>query len=128
MKKMILLLLLPFILLNIAGCWFIVGGAVGVAGAYMVSKDTIQGETDKPYEGLWNAAVSVSRIRGVVKQEDNISGYIELEANSSLVKISLIRLTQTTTRLKISARTKIMHFANMSLAQDLYVRIMEEAK
>lgn len=129
MKRLILLLLsFAFILFNISGCfWFIVGGAAGVAGAHAVSKDTIQGESDKAYESLWNAAVNVSRIRGIVKQEDNISGYIEMEANSSLVKIRLIRLTQTATRLKISARSKF-HFPNLSLAQEIFVKIMEEAR
>jgi hypothetical protein len=128
MKKWMLLLLLPFMLLNISGCfWFIVGGAAGAAGAVAISKDTMQGDTDKPYESLWNAAVGVSRIRGTIKQEDSISGYIELQADSNLVKIKLIKLTQATTRLRVSARNKL-HFPNLGLAQDVYGKIMEEAR
>ena len=127
MKKLMFFLMLPVIILNICGCWFIVGGAVGVAGAYAISKDTIQGQSDKPYESLWNAAVTVSKIRGTIKQEDATSGYIELEANSNRVKISLIRLTHATTTLRISARNKL-HFPNMGLAQDMFVKIMEEAR
>ena len=125
-KKLLCFPLALFLLFNICGCWFIVGGVAGVAGAYAVSKDTIQGDTDKPYEALWNAVVTVSRLRGMVKIEDAMKGHIEMQAESSLVWINLIRLTQTATRIKISARK--FHMPNFSLAQDLYVKIMEAAK
>lgn len=115
-----------FIISNLYGCWFLVGGAVGAAGAYAVSKDTVQGATDKPYDRLWGAAVTIARVRGTVIEEDRLRGYIDLEADSSRVKIRLIRLTSSTTRLKISARK--YHLPNLDLAQDLYVRILEEAK
>jgi hypothetical protein len=125
-KTIIFLLLVPFILLNIAGCWFVVGGAAGAAGAYAASKDTIQGETDKPYDSLWNATQTVARIRGAIKSEDYSKGAIELETGSSRVGIRLIRLTHATTRLRVSARKH--HLPDISLAQDIYTKIMEEAK
>lgn len=126
MRK-IILFLIPCIFLSILGCApLIIGGAVGVLGGYAVSKDTIQGETDKNYDGLWEAALTVSKIRGEMKYEDKTKGYIELEAESSKVYIRLIRLTVATTRLRIQARK--YHFPNMSLAQDIFVKIMEQAK
>lgn len=125
-KVMFLLVFVPFILVNIYGCWFLVGGAVGAAGAYIVSKDTVQGETDKSYDELWNAALIVSRMRGTIKQEDKARGYLELEADSSQVWIRLIRLTRATTRLKIKARK--YNLPNINLAQDIFVKIMEQAR
>jgi len=125
-KSIIFLLLVPFILLNISGCWFIVGGAAGAVGAYAASKDTIQGETDKPYDSLWNAAQTVARIRGAIKSEDYSKGVIQIEADSSQVWIRLIRLARATTRLRISARKH--RLPDISLAQDIYTKIMEEAK
>jgi len=126
MKK-IAAFFIPCILVSILGCApLIIGGAVGAVGGYAVSKDTIQGETDRSYDSLWEAALNVSKIRGEVKYEDKTKGYIELEAESSKVYIRLIRLTQATTRVRISARK--YHFPNMSLAQDLYVKILEQAK
>jgi hypothetical protein len=124
--KIFLYFFIPLFLLNISGCVFILGGAAGALGAYGVSKDTIQGETDKPYDSLWSAALMVSKIRGTIKVEDSIKGYIELQADSSRVWIRLIRLTQATTRLRISVRK--YHFPNLGLAQDLYVKIIEEAR
>lgn len=127
MKKLIFLLLfVPFVLTNIYGCWFLVGGAVGAAGVYAISKDTVQGETDKSYDSLWDAALTVSRYRGVIKQEDYSRGYIQLEADASRVYIRLIRLTQATMRLRVSARKH--RLPNINLAQDIFVKIMEEAR
>ncbi len=126
-KAVISLVLVPFIMVNILGCVaLIIGGAAGALGAYAVSNDKIQGETDKPYYMLWDSALRVSRIRGIIKQEDATKGYIELQSESSKVWIRLTKLTQATTRLEVSSRKH--RFPNMELAQDLFVKIMEEAK
>jgi len=127
MRKTLIFSLLFFLFLNILGCAaLIIGGAAGALGAYAIGKDTIQGETDKPYDSLWSSAMAVARIRGVIKQENSLKGYIEMEASRSKVSIALIRLTQATTRLKIKARK--YGFPNLQLAQDLYVRILEQAQ
>lgn len=127
MKKAIFIyFFLPLVLLNIMGCIFVLGGAAGALGAYGISKDTIQTETDKPYDMLWNSALTVSRIRGTIIQEDSQKAYIELQVESSRVWIRLIRLTQVTTRIRISARK--YHLPNLGLAQDIFVKIMEEAR
>ena len=127
MRKMIFIyFFLPLVLLNITGCIFVLGGAAGALGAVGVSRDTIQAETDKPYDMLWNSVLTVSRIRGTIIQEDSQKGYIELQVESNRVWIRLIRLTQATTRIRISARK--YHFPNVDLAQDMFVKIMEEAK
>ncbi|MFA5355850.1 MAG: DUF3568 family protein [Candidatus Omnitrophota bacterium] len=126
MKKIGLFAALCFSIF-IYGCApLIIGGAVGALGGYAVSKDTVQGETDRSYESLWNAAFTVSRIRGEIKYEDKMKGYIEAEAESSRVYIRLVRITSSTTRLRVSARK--YHFPNMNLAQDIFVKIMEQAK
>ena len=126
MRKAILFLI-PCIFLSISGCApLIIGSAVGALGGYAVSKDTIQGETDKSYDSLWEAALTVSKIRGQIKYENKTKGYIESEAESSKVYIRFIRLTLSTTRLRVSARK--YHFPNMSLAQDIFVKITEQAR
>ncbi len=126
-KKVVGYLLIPFLLLSISGCApLIIGAAAGGLGAYAISKDTIQGDTDKPYDSLWNAALMVSRIRGTMKQEDYTRGYIELRVDSSRVEIKLIRLTHATTRLRVASRKH--RLPNLGLAQDLFMKIMEEAR
>jgi len=126
-KKTLHSLLVVCFLITASGCApLIIGGAVGALGAYAVSKDTIQGETDKSYESLWESAVYLCRSRGVIRSEDMVSGRIELNTESSRVWIRLIRVTRSTVRLRVSARK--FHFPNMALAQDIYVKIIEGAR
>ena len=109
-----------------SGCVpFFVGSAVGALGGYAISRNTIQGETDKDYDALWEAAVNVAKIRGSIKTEDKTQGYLELEANSSRAAIRIFRLTKSTNRLKVSARTKL-GLPNIKLAQDIFVKIYQQ--
>ncbi|MDD5432955.1 MAG: DUF3568 family protein [Candidatus Omnitrophica bacterium] len=128
MKKVLsLIVLCSALLTGISGCApLIVGGAVGAIGGYAASRDTVQGETDKNYDSLWNAAVEVARIRGKVKKEDFTKGIIEMQADSSRVTITLVKVTLATTRLKVASRK--FHFPNLALSQELFVKIMDFAK
>ncbi|MDD5108424.1 MAG: DUF3568 family protein [Candidatus Omnitrophica bacterium] len=127
MRGSFLFVLFSYLLISICGCApLIIGAAAGGLGAYAVSRDTVQGDTDKNYEALWDSALNVARARGLIQQEDTNTGYIELGAESSKVWIKLVRLTQATTRLKVSARK--YHFPNMELAQDIFVKIMTGVK
>lgn len=126
MKKVVFLLLIPIIAINLAGCWFIVGGAAGAAGAYVMGKDYMEGNTDRTYDSLWNAAMSVARIRGSIQKEDPMAGRIEVAVESTLVKITLVRVSQATTKVRVAARKH--HLPNLTLAQDIFIKIMEEAK
>lgn len=123
MKKGLSIALVLFILPALCGCVpLIVGAAAGGLGAYAISKDTVQGDSDKNFDLLWESAINVGRQYGIIQQENISTGYIELTADSSKVWIRLIRLTQATTRIRISARK--FHFPNMELAQDLFVKII----
>jgi hypothetical protein len=125
-KGVFIYFFLPLALLNIMGCIFVLGGAAGALGAVGGSRDTIQADTDKPYDLLWNSTLMVSKVRGTIVQENSQKGCVELQVESSYVWIRLIRLTQATTRIRISARK--YHFPDLSLAQDIFVKIMGEAK
>lgn len=123
-KSALFYFLFPLLLLSISGCVpLIVGGAVGAFGGYVASRDTIQADSDKPYEQLWSSALNVSRIRGTIRQEDAARGYIEADIEKTKVWIRMVRLTQATTRIRISCRR--YHLPNLELAQDLFVKIME---
>lgn len=119
-------LLLSLLLVNIYGCApLLIGVAAGGVGIYAAGRDTIQGESDKSYDSLWSAALTVSKIRGTIKQADSLRGHIELKVGASQASIKLIRLTRSTVRLKISARK--FHMPDLSLAQELFTKIMEES-
>lgn len=124
-KTVLVLAVIPFIVLQLSGCVPVLI-ATGAMGGYAVSKDTFQGDTDKSYDSLWSAALNVSKIRGNIKLEDSVKGYLELEAESSKVYVRLIRISQATTRIRVSARK--YHLPNLTLAQDFFVKILEEAR
>jgi hypothetical protein len=116
-----------FLALSLGGCApLLIGAAVGGVGCYAVSRDTVQGDTDKSFASIWQAAVTVSKIRGTIKQEDSERGYLFLQENGSKVWIRLIRLTRSSLRLRIQARK--YHLPNLGLAEELYTKIMEEAR
>ena len=127
MKKSLSIALILFILPVVCGCVpLIIGAAAGGLGAYAVSKDTVQGDSDKGFDLLWESAINVAKQRGIIQQENISTGYIELTADSSKVWIRLIRLTQAATRIRISARK--FHFPNMELSHDLFVKIVSGVK
>jgi len=127
MRKFLCSILVLCLLPLVCGCApLIIGAAAGGLGAYAISKDTVQGDTDKNYDALWDSALDVAKTYGLIQQENAGTGTIELGAQSSKVWIKLIRLTQATTRVKVSARK--YHFPNMELAQDIFVKIMNGAK
>jgi len=127
MRKTFFSALVLFILPALCGCApLIIGAAAGGLGAYAISKDTVQGDSDKDFDLLWESAINVSRQYGITQQENISTGYIELTVDSSKVWIRLVRLTRATTRVRISARK--FHFPNMELAQDLFVKIITGVK
>jgi hypothetical protein len=128
MKKTLLVICAAvFLACNLAGCVpIILGAALGGAGVYAASKDTVQGDSDKPYERLWSAALTVARLRGTLKQQDDLRGYIKVATDSGQVWIKLSKLTPSTTRLRVSARK--FHFPNLELAQEMFFKITEQVK
>ncbi|MFH1622542.1 MAG: DUF3568 family protein [Candidatus Omnitrophota bacterium] len=111
--------------LFLSGCIFVVAG-VGALGGYAISKDTIQGETEKTYDKVWNTAKSVLNTMGSVITENKSKGEFEADFSPSFVKVKIEELTPKTTRLRVSAR-KYM-FPNINLAQKIYIKIIEQAK
>jgi hypothetical protein len=126
-KRPLVCLFQLLLLVSLAGCVpLVVGAAAGGLGGYAISNDTIQGERDNSYERLWGSAVRVSAVRGTIKREDKLKGCIDLDVDSGKAWVRLIRVTRATTRLKVAARKH--HLPDLSLAQDMFVKIMDGAK
>lgn len=103
----------------------VVGGA-GVLGGYAIGRDSIEGHSDKPYAAIWNSALKVAKIKGKLTKEDKEKGEIELEAELSRAWIKLTKLTKTATKIKVSARRYSL--PNLKLAEEVFIKIMEEIK
>jgi hypothetical protein len=125
-KSVASILIIPLLAIGLCGCVPVFLMAVGGVGVYAVSKDTIKGDTDTPYEALWDAALKVARIRGTVLQQDFNRGYIEVEAKPSKIWIQFVRVTSAATQIRVSARK--YKLPNIDLAQEVFIKIIGEAK
>ena len=126
-REKMVVLVLAAVTLACSGCAaLLIGVAAGGVGMYAASNAAIQGESIMSYETLWQAALQVSKIRGTVSKEDFAAGVIELDADSSKVWIRVVKLTSETTRLRVAARK--FKLPNLTLAQDLFLKIMEQAR
>ena len=125
-KLLVLFVLMPFLVTGLSGCVPVFLMAVGGVGVYAISKDTIQGDTDTPYEALWDSALKVARIRGTVLQEDFNRGYIEIDSKPNKIWIQFVRVTASATKIRVSARK--YKLPNIDLAQEVFIKIIEEAK
>ncbi|MCX7661676.1 MAG: hypothetical protein N2Z79_03220 [Candidatus Omnitrophica bacterium] len=127
MKKSLRFIFLGIYLFNTLGCApLFLGMVIGGVSVYAISKDTVQADTEKPYQSLWQSAISIGRTRGIIKQEDFNKGYIHIiTSDSSKVWIRFTRLTTHATRLRVSVRR--FHLPNLSLAQDICVKILESS-
>jgi hypothetical protein len=124
-RKALVVFLVAVVPLVASGCAaLLIGVAAGGVGMYAASNDAIQGETGRSYETVWDAALKVSKIRGTISKMDSASGLIELDADSSKVWIRVIRLTSSTTRLRVAARK--FKLPNLTLAQDLFLKIIDQ--
>jgi len=129
MKKVLLsAVLVPLLAVSVCGCAPLLLMTVGGVGVYAISKDTIQGDTDTPYESLWDAALRVARVRGTVLEEDFNRGFIHLDANPNKITIQFQRLTSATTKMRVSARKYKKMFPNIELAEQVFIKILDEAK
>jgi hypothetical protein len=124
MKKVINYFAVTLLCLNLAGCWPVILG-VGAVGGYAISRDTIQGETDKDIGSVWGAAIKVSEVMGIIRAEDRSKGTLATEVDRNNVNIKVEELTKTTVRLRVSCRNKYL-LPNISLAQKIYTKIIQQ--
>lgn len=108
-----------------SGCIFIIAG-VGAFGGYAISRDTIQGESDKNFDSMWSSSLKVLNILGNVDTEDRKKGVLEASIDSSKAKVIIEQLTPKTVRMRVSARKYMM--PNITLAQKIYIKVIQNAK
>lgn len=121
-RKIFVIVFLLLMSMSPSGCVYLVLGGVAAVGGYTVSPDTIQGETEKDYDEVWDVAVDVTSIMGKIDYKSDKIGEISALVNGSRIRIDLSQLTPTMVRIKVKARRSF--FPSISVAQDVYVKIM----
>ena len=115
------------LVLALSGCAAMLVGA-GAAGGYAIGPDYIQGETDKDFSGIYNSALDVVEIMGVIQSKYSSAsvGKIRAKVENSSLEISVERLTRHTVRLKVKSRKNLM--PNIALAQKVYNNILQHIR
>jgi hypothetical protein len=110
-----------------SGCAIFLLGA-GAAGGMAISKDTIEGTVDKPFDRVWNASREVLKQEGFIRLENKPVGKIEAEVGKSRVKFEAQQITEKTVRFRVKARKTSKLLPDMDLANILYNKIFQKLK
>ncbi len=121
-KNILMLAVIIPLLCSMSGCIYLVVGGIGALGGYVVSPDTVEGLTENDATAVWNAAVEIVSIMGVILEEHEDGGVLLAKINGAKVTISITPISQTTVKLSVKARRH--HFPRISVAQDIFVKIM----
>lgn len=118
--------ILILISLSLSGCLMMWIGA-GAAGGYAIGRDYIQGETDKNFDSVYDSALDIVEIMGVVESKFSNPSIAKIRAkvDTSSLEIIIERLTRQTVRLKVKSRKNLM--PNLELAQRVYNNILQQS-
>lgn len=121
-KNALIAVVLVPLFFSFSGCIYLVVGGIGAVGGYIVSPDTVEGTTENDASTVWDAAVEVLSIIGLVEEENEAGGLILASANGAKITITIVSLSPTTSKLTVKARKA--YLPRISLAQDVFVKIM----
>ena len=114
-------LLIPLLLFQ-AGCVYLVVGSLGAVGGYVVSPDTVEGVTSYDKNQIWDAAVEVLSIMGLIEEQSEAGGMIIAKVHGAKVTVTIFEINQDTTKLSVKSRKAFL--PKISVAQDVYVKII----
>ncbi len=123
-KNFLISLSCVMIAMSLSSCIYIVVGTVGALGGYMISPDTVEGVTANDKEVVWDAAVNVVSIMGIIEEQEKSSGIMIAKVSGTKVTITITPLNQSTVKLSVKARKS--YLPKSQVAQDIFVKIMSQ--
>ncbi len=124
-KLLAVTILIPSLIFS-SGCIYLVVGGIGAVGGYIVSPDTVEGITENDADMVWDTAIETVSIMGLVKEENEAGGMILANIHGAEITITIVSLSETTTRVTVKARKA--YLPRISLAQDVFVKIMNRVE
>ncbi|OGX39128.1 MAG: hypothetical protein A3D87_02905 [Omnitrophica WOR_2 bacterium RIFCSPHIGHO2_02_FULL_50_17] len=126
MKKISQFFALLGMLVFLSGCIYLVVGSVGALGGYIVSPDTVEGVTEAETGVVWDTAVEVVSIMGLVETQNESGGLIKAKIHNTFVTIMITAAGTSSVKLSVKARKH--YLPKISLAQDVFVKIMSRVQ
>ena len=104
------------------GCVYLAIGGVGALGGYIVSPDTVEGLAESGTGQVWDTAVEVVSIMGLVESKNEAGGVIKARISGASVTVMVLEMSSSSVKLSVKARKH--YLPKISLAQDVFVKIM----
>lgn len=122
MNRVKSLWLIPLLAVCLNGCIYLAIGGVGALGGYIVSPDTVEGLAESDTARLWDTAVDVVSIMGLVESKNEAGGILKARINGAGVTVMIVGMSSSSVKLSVKARKH--YLPKISLAQDVFVKIM----
>ncbi|MFH1691333.1 MAG: DUF3568 family protein [Candidatus Omnitrophota bacterium] len=113
-----------FLMIHASGCVFVAGGIAGVAGGYMLTRDTISGEYGVKYKQAWRASIDACSTLGEVTEQDSDDGIILATIDRVKVRVMVSELSDKSVTIKVKARKAF--FPQMGTAEKVFARIAQK--
>ena len=108
--------------LGTSGCVYVVVGALGAVGGYVVSPDTVEGTVNNSFGETWDAAKEITKVMGTIVEENESAGQVVATISGTRVTVTLLTVNASTTKLSVKARKSFM--PKIDVAQDVYTKIV----
>ena len=122
MRRILAIISLPLMITFFSGCVYLVVGGLGALGGYVVSPDTVEGITAEDHTTVWDEAVKIVSIMGLIDEQNDGGGIIVSRINGTKVTINIVPMGASSTKLSVKARRAF--FPRINVAQDVYIKIM----
>ncbi len=122
-KNLLVKILLIPLLFTFTGCIYLVVGGIGAVGGYIVSPDTVEGISEYDHTDIWDAAIEIVSIMGIIKEQQEDVGQILAKVNGAKVIITITPLSESTVKLSVKSRKMLM--PKIGVAQDIFVKVMK---
>jgi hypothetical protein len=119
------LLVLP-LAFGLSGCIYLIVGGVGAVGGYIVSPDTVEGITEFGDITIWESAIEIVSIMGIIEDQNEEMGVLLAKVNGAKVTITVLPMDTAQSKLTVKARKAFM--PKINLAQDVFVKIVNNVQ
>ncbi|MDD3374321.1 MAG: hypothetical protein PHY73_01175 [Candidatus Omnitrophica bacterium] len=125
-RKSLWVVLVLIFSLTAGGCVYAVVGGLGALGGYAISPDTVEGDSELDYDTIWDSAVEIVGVMGLIQTKDYKLGTIKAIVNGAAVTIDIAQISSLEVRLRVKARKNML--PNIGIAQDVFVKIKNRAR
>ena len=116
------ILCVPLLAVWLGGCVYLAIGGVGALGGYIVSPDTVEGLAESGTAQVFDTAVEIVSIMGLVESKNEAGGVIKARINGASVTVGIMEMSSSSAKLSVKVRKH--YLPKISLAQDVFVKIM----